>query len=121
MNDLQVWVENRLKMVHSSVHLEKAPDKTKFPYITYELDIPGDDEDYRQDIVLEVDVWGNSPNTTEIDGYCNEIDALFHREYENNADFQVSCYRISRLMVPDPDEKIRHRNLKYMLKTYFKE
>lgn len=111
------------------VYNERAPKNTEYPYIIYNI-VNSDPDFQRQDFVLEVDVWGNNSNTTQIENLTDLIDgdgdlnptnpSGFNRfKYFSSGVLQFNAYRMSRLTLPDSDEKIRRRQLRYEIKTYF--
>lgn len=120
MINLLQHIYGKLSSVHPSTYLEKAPKGTSFPYVTFNMPTSIED-DYREDFILEIDIWDNKPNdTTMLETITTNIDTELNRKYENNSIFQCSIYRINRLMIPDPNESIRRRQLRYQVKTYYK-
>jgi hypothetical protein len=128
MNELLKQIKTKLQALSgiNRVYTDMAPPGTPFPYIVYNL--PTSDTDFtREDFVLEVDVWGNNPDTRQIDSLTDSIDGngaidnptgLNRFHYYNAGVLQADFYRINRLMIPDQDEKIRRRQLRYEVKTY---
>lgn len=126
MIELLSVIYAKLLVVHPRVFLERAPDKTQFPYVTYNLPT-SDEQENREDFILEVDIWDNKTDTTVLETLTSTIDGngaitgatglnrLHH--YENGV-LQADFYRINRLQLPDPDEKIRRRQLRYEVKAY---
>lgn len=117
MIDLGNLIDARLKEVHSRVYVEQAPQGTVFPYVVYILP-NSTEENHREDFILEVQVWGNSKNTNEINNIAHNIDKKLNRLKYLDTNMQTSIYRVNRLMVPDPDPAIRRRELRYNCKTY---
>lgn len=112
-------VNDKLNTV-GRAHLEEAPQNEPFPYITFRF-MPSIEDFEREIFPLEVNVWGNDPNTTDLEEMSDKIDHLLHRfkYYEKNI-LQTSMYRVNRDMVPDPDPGIRRRMLLFHCKTYIK-
>jgi hypothetical protein len=73
----------------------------------------------RDDIILEIDIWDNMADTTRLETLTTTIDNSIHRSKYIDSNLQVSFYKINRLQIPDSDETIHRRQLRYQCKTYF--
>lgn len=112
---------SKLTAIHPRTYLETAPPKSQFPYVVFSLPT-SDESDYREDFILEIDIWDNKPlDTTMVETLTDNIDKALNRSFVNTTDFQYSAYRMNRLMLPDPDENIRRRQLRYQIKYYDKQ
>ena len=120
MKNLLTLIYSQLRTVADRVHIENAPSgiTVVYPYVTYR--IPTSIDDYqKQDFIVEIDIWDNKADNTAIEKLTDDIDAIFHRlQHYQEGVLQVSVYRINRMMIPDPDPKIRRRQLRYQAKTY---
>lgn len=119
MIELIKLINDKLSTV-GRAYLEEAPQNCTFPYITFQFLITT--EDFQREIFpLEVNVWGNDPDTTDIEEMADQIDRMLHRfkYYQKNV-LQTSIYRVNRDMVPDPDPGIRRRMLLFNCKTYIR-
>lgn len=112
------------------IYLERAPETADFPYITFSLS--GSRElEAREDHFLDVDLWENIVLTTDptfldvleraVDGNgsrstASGLDGL--KYYSSSENLAARIYRETRLMVPDPDEAIRRRRLRYRVLTF---
>jgi len=117
--DLLTAIHSKLVNVTTKAYLEKAPSNTAFPYITYKLpssDNP--DESNLENFIIEIDIWDNKADTTALETLTTNIDNEFERTNTTQNNTYVHFFRVSRLMIPDPDEKIRRRQLRYLAKTY---
>lgn len=116
-----------LYSVHTRVYQERLPKKDPgtnkppaFPYIVFNLKNL-DNSDSRDDCILEIDIWDNKPSdTTELETIADNIENVLKGSKPNNNYFQASFYKMYRIPVPDPDESIRRRQLRYQVKVYFK-
>lgn len=111
-------IDKELRKLHGRVYHEEAPQDAELPYITYNF--PTSNENYqREDFILEIDVWGKAPYTVPLETLVNSIDSALHRsQYYAAGVVQASTYRINRLAIPDPDQDIRRRQLRYQVHTY---
>lgn len=122
MIELLKVIKTKLRTVTARSYFDIAPQNTVFPYVTYRLpssnDLDGDPNGNREDFILEVDIWDNILDTTRLETLAQQIDDEFQRTYVNNANVAVHFYRLSRLMIPDTDQSINRRQLRYRLPTY---
>ena len=118
MNELLKNIYELIRTVTANVYLEEAPENAKFPIVTYKLTTSIEDFQ-KEDFILEVNVWNNNTNTLTLEELTENIDNTLHRSalYSNNQ-VQFNIYRTNRLMIDDPDRKIRRRQLRYVVKAY---
>jgi len=102
----------------------KAP---VFPYVSWRGPDLFENED-RDDGVLEVDIWDDKADTTELERLADLIDGdgakrdpsgLHRWRFYHAGNVQAILYRASRLDVPDPDPGLRRRRLTYRIHVYF--
>jgi len=117
--DFLTYIYQQLSTCSDRLFLELAPQGTLFPYVTYNVPTSLYGEN-REDFILEVDVWGNDTNTFDIEVMTDNIDRLLNKSKMLDSNIQVSIYRINRMMIPDEDENVRRRQLRYQCKTYFR-
>lgn len=124
MEDLLKVIYQKLYAVTTATYFYKAPAEAVFPYVVYKVptsdDTDGCPNGSREDFILEVDIWDNIADTTRLESLTTSIDNALQRVHVNNANVAVSFYRINRLMIPDPDETINRRQLRYRLPTWIK-
>jgi len=110
-----------------TVYLEQAPEDAVFPYVTFRLSNSFELED-REDYTCVVDIWdANSTAPTEIESLVRQIDGNGDRfdpsglnglKYYTSTGIAARIYREAKAMVPDPDEAIRRRRLRYRVIVY---
>lgn len=119
MNDLLDFIGSKLRSVYSKIYLENAPQGTQYPYVTYNLS-NSDDDFQKEDFTMEVDIWDDDPDTTEIENITDNINKAFHRLHYYSANcFQADFYRVNRLMLEDNNPRIRRRQLRFKASVYF--
>ena len=112
------------------VYLERAKENVTFPYVTFKLSYSYEHED-REDHSLDVDIWDNAITTTDatmIDQIERSIDGNGDRKsatglnglkyYTSTGKLAARIYREHRQMLPDPDEAIRRRRLRYRVISF---
>lgn len=128
MTDLLAYLLDSLTSLAStlstSVYLERAPENATFPYITWSLSNSFEME-RREDYIMDVNIWENrltSTTMTQADRLLDKIDGngiglspsgLNRRRYYAANKPAVRLYRIGKQMIPDPDEAILRRRLRY--------
>lgn len=117
MIELRVELNKLLKEIHPRVYFMKAPDTATFPYIVYDLPQSFTDDDLEV-FNLDIDIWDNNTDTTEIESLANQIWKALDRLNFINDDVQFSIYRQSRHTVEDDDPRIRRRTLIFSVRYY---
>lgn len=114
-----------LSHVHNRVYFERAPEKDpvtgqppSFPYAVFKIPNSVDLETDRQDFVLEIDIWDNQTDTARLETLTSSIDKKLHKLRYLDSNQLLIFQRTNRLMIPDPDVKIKRRQLRYIIKTY---
>lgn len=123
MIELQKYIVAELKKIHPRVYQEVNNSTEKiFPYVIYRFPTSNEVVDYREDFVLEIDVWDRPEDgsTVMLQTIADNIDRTLNRARYTSDDgtWSTRIYRINRLMIPDPDPLIRRRQLRYELRTY---
>jgi hypothetical protein len=107
-----------LSQVDVPFYLEVVPEGTPFPYAVFSMPGSFNLESDRQDFQLYVDVWDNISDNTRIETITNQIDEVLYKLRITNEHHLLIFQRESRLMLPDPDPKIKRRQMRYLVKTY---
>jgi len=129
MNNLLTYIYGKLvSLSGKQVYQEKVPENITpvYTYIVFSLAIP--DRTQEQNLgFLEIDFWDNTNNLSALETLVSKVDGNSSRSsptgldelrYFSN-DLQAVFYRILRTPIPDPDIKIRRRQLRYLVKVRF--
>jgi hypothetical protein len=76
------------------------------------------DDLWRQDYMLDVDVWDKSQNTTTIEALCDNIEKLLHMENLPQTGILPTFYLVDRKSIPDEDKAIKHRLVRFQIQNY---
>lgn len=121
MIELQKFVYGKLKEIHDRTYLEVAPEGTAYPVVIYRFP-DSDYNEWREDFTLEIDVWDVPADNSSVvvQNLSDQIDQSLNRLIflSEDGSWCTRIYRINRLMVPDPDPRIKRRQLRYELRTY---
>ena len=127
MLDLYKLVTTKLKEVteisNQKQYFNINVDKANLPMAIYKLPNGFEPFRYRQDILLEMDIWGKSDAQSIIDleGIVGKIDSKLNELKYMDENIQVSIYRATPYynQIDDPDEELSRRKLSYIMQTYF--
>lgn len=110
---------------HGTVYLEQAPEidpatqqKPTFPYIVYRFDASVNVESDREDFPFVINVWDNTPDTTNLELLADAIDKTFKKLRYIDEHQQLTFVKESRSFLTDPDPNIRGRQIRYIVQTY---
>lgn len=110
MINLAPAIKNILLTEHSRVFFGSANKKASFPYVVFSF--PNSFMISKQEVfVLDVDVWGNDPDTTELDTISENIWRKLedYRFIDNSQQFTI--YKDRRLMLDEDDRQVKRRKL----------
>jgi hypothetical protein len=115
------------KLVESGkqVYSEVAPVKDPvtqlapiFPYVVYRLGTSLNDESYREDFPLIINVWDKGSNTTSLEILADSIDKKLKNLRYLDENQQLTFVKDSRSPISDPDLSIKGRQIRYTVKRY---
>ena len=125
--ELRKQIQTFLLTLCDRVYHERATETTAYPYIVFTLSDSFELEGNREDFDVEIDVWGLSSNTVELETLVGNIDGdgsltnptgLHRKLIYDNGVLSAKLYRDRRLVITDEDVRIRRRQLKYNVQTY---
>lgn len=118
MIELRTEITKLLKTYHPRVSFQQATNKTRFPYI--EFDIPNSFVEGQQEIFsLDVDIWDDKKDTTEIETLAASIWKGLNYYRFMNENIQFSIYQENRLPPLDEQEpQLKRRKLIFSLRYF---
>lgn len=125
MTELISGIRSFLLTKATRVYFRKAPSTAAFPYVVFDLPSSYSSRP-SEDFSLEVDVWDDKQDTTALENLTESIDGngdIFSPTGLNyktitSANLTATSYREARLIVPDDDERINRRQLRYTVRAY---
>lgn len=117
--ELQIIVQNKMEALGLTAYADEAPDGAIYPYVVYSID-SFSYEDARDDIVLDCDVWDQSPNYAAVEDIADKIEMGFDKYSHHSEDSTVLpiFFRYVRNKVPDTDHKLKRINIKFEIQNY---
>lgn len=116
---LRKLVKGKLNTVPGGTYHKKAPADADYPYKTFLLE-SGTFTDARDDLYLEVDIWDR--NTTEdpktAEDIADQIEDLFHDANLPAPPIYPTFFRDARYNREDPDKKLQHIQLRFLVQLY---
>lgn len=119
MNKLLELILQTLKSKHQRVYHEVAPSDAVYPYIVF--NISDGFKSHRDDLTLIIDIWDRGTSSIAIEDLTDSIDKLLDEANIHNEFVLTTFYRQTRMKVEDPDLKLKRRQLRFQIQTYFKE
>ncbi|MEW9595765.1 hypothetical protein U9R71_20350 [Bacillus toyonensis] len=120
MNDFINILHSELKQIHKESYYEIAKTTADMPYLVYMVN--DDKEPWgRKNIMLTIDIYGTSAHIAKIDQLITELENNLHRKRLSSAQFGAAISYLSSQKVPDSDPHIRRKEVRFILKTYFKQ
>lgn len=113
---------NLLKFIYSQlsqvtqVYQEQAQEDAKMPYAVFKCDTL-DNIDHKDLHVLEVNVWDNNTDATDLENITDSIIKKLDRMKYIDLDFSATINKMTRLSLPDPGTSIRRREVRFEIKT----
>lgn len=94
-----------------------------YPYIEFSFQYAMPNNTYSDNNLLYVDIWDNkSGSVVEIETLADKVEKALNRLQINNDKMQICIYKNNpfRFPVPDTDINIQRRELRFIVKTYYK-
>lgn len=119
--ELRIAIATELEGIHPDVFYQHAGSSTQFPYIVYNF-LPSRMVDEGMEVFLmDVDVWDNKTNTTDIETLAQQIWSKFNRFTHVDDTIYFSAYRDNRFPpIEDDDPSIRRRKMTFEIRYLYK-
>jgi len=125
MLDIYKLITTQLKVLNIPSYADLYPkalaDSKVYPYIIYNFPntITANFADLN---LMEIDIWDNKTSMVEIETISTSIDDIFKSLLYNNTEIFVKTYRNVpyRLKLDEEDTGIQRRQLRYVVKAYYK-
>ncbi len=116
--DLRKLIQERLLTVCANVFYETAPNDKVYPHIVWNLERVDLGDIYRDDLMIDIDLWDRGTDAKRIEQIADGIEALFNSENLPQDTILPTFWRQTRKNVPDEDKKIKHRYINLYCQNY---
>jgi hypothetical protein len=118
-NALKEYIYTSLASVPIVAYDEKSFITSVFPYATYSLDVSNTyDESEMKEISLQIDVWDNKEDVSNLENICDIIESTLNRKNVSNSGVVANFYLQNRFSIVDTDQYIRRRRMTFIVKSY---
>ena len=117
-NDLKHLVQAKLKTLTANVYYEIANEKKLYPHIVFEFRRIDLGDLWRQDYILEVDIWDKQDSSLRVDDLADQAENLLQAENLPQSNVLPTFYLIDRQNIPDEDKEIKHRRVQFQIQNY---
>lgn len=122
MLNIVKYLIKELKNITPRVYNEKATKEAIFPYVVVNFATSNIIEKDREDIILEINIWDYMKDSYDafvaVEELTNRIDKFLKGNRHIDDNQLLIFQKINRLSIPDTDENIRRRQLRYVVKYY---
>lgn len=117
-NDLKYLVQSKLETLTANVYHEIANEKKLYPHIVFEFRRIDLGDLWRQDYILEVDIWDKQDSSQRVDNLADQVENLLQAENLPQTNVLPTFYLINRQNIPDEDKEIKHRRIQFQIQNY---
>ena len=120
MNDFINILHSELKQIDKETYYGIAKTTAVMPYLVYTVN--DDKEPWgRKNIMLTIDIYGTSAHLAQIDELITKLESNLHRNRLSSAEFGAAISYLSSQKVPDSHPNIIRKEVRFILRTYFKQ
>lgn len=117
-NILRQLITKKLKTVCENIYYEIADERNMYPHIVYQFKNINHNDQYRNDIEIEIDIYDRSTDAKKIEELADQVEDLFNNQNIPQDTILPTFFLNDRMSVPDEDKKIRHRNIRILCQNY---
>ena len=117
-NDLKYLVQSKLKTLTANVYYEIANEKALYPHIVFNFRRIDLGDLWRQDYILEVDIWDKQDSSLRVDDLADSVENLLQAENLPQSNVLPTFYLIDRQDIPDENKEIKHRRVQFQIQNY---
>ena len=108
----------KLKTIATNVFFEQATDNALYPHAVFNFKTIDLGDLWRQDYILEVDVWDKGTSTTQVDELSDKIEDLLQLQNLPQTKILPTFFKIDRKTIIDSDKSIKHRLIRFQIQNY---
>lgn len=116
-NALRKIIQSNISSIVKSYY-RTSDAKANYPYAVYDFENIDLLDINRDDLILIIDVWGKSKDTSQIEEIADQIEKMFNAANMPGEEVLPTFYRMSRKPIDDEDKTLIHRQLKFQVQNY---
>jgi len=116
-NSLRKIIQKNINSIVKSYY-RNADEKANYPYAVYDFENIDLGDINRDDLILIIDIWGKGKDTSKIEEFADQMEAMFNAANLPNEEVLPTFYRISRKPIDDEDKTLIRRQLKFQIQNY---
>lgn len=116
--ELRNIIQSNITNIIERCYYRVADEEAAFPYAVYDFENIDLGDIARDDLILLIDLWDQSIDSTTIENIADEIEDLFNAANIPNEYVLPTFYRVSRKTIDDPDKTLIRRQLKFQIQNY---
>ena len=124
MDELQTGqaIYQVMQTISTSIYFDRVPRAATFPYAVFSFDTAFQKENSNTKFVMSVNCWDNKGNAiTDLLELTRKIKAGLHRLTCSNDNVFMYFTLESTLIIPEIEEQLRRRELRFNVELYNKE
>lgn len=119
--DVGQVILTELRKTLAKSYFERVPVGTTMPFAVFKVPSIYQQQNY-ETLTLEIDVYDNKgTNILDLETATNNIAKAFHKKIYLDAKMALVFQKESILHIPEPDEQLRRRQIKLIVKYYNRE
>ena len=115
INDLPYLVTTKLKTVCDDVYFEMADEHSMYPHIVFDYNRANS---FQNTLDVNIDIWDKNESAVAIENLTDAVEELFNNINSPQDTIIPTFYVEDRVIVPDPDKKLRRRRVKLSVNFY---
>ena len=119
MIEIRKAIQMQLKTVTQRVYFQKSPEPVAFPHIVYDIPNYRSDGEGLNRMVLDVDGWDNSTDTTALEVLMAEVVKALDKKTLYGNKVYATFYLENRISIAEDDANIIRR--KYIFEAHIFE
>jgi hypothetical protein len=111
-------IRETLESIHTDVYFKRVGNKPPNPYIVFKTPSDSPEEYNRDDVTVEIDIWGDDNSNPSVYALSDSIESVLNMKRVLTADHLLMFPNAQRLEIPDPNPKIERIQLRYIVRKH---
>jgi hypothetical protein len=115
---LRKLINEKLQTVPGGTYHKRAPKDAEYPYKTFTLTSVAFPNTDRDDLELEVDLWGRALDPKILEDIADQVEGLFNSRIYPEPPIYTAFFRENRYDLDDPDKALQHIQLRFLVQLH---